>query len=137
MKILMITFLYLTTFFAYAQQENFETKLDSLAEIIDFDYKSGELKNEKNLFKEIAFEILKSKPKEISIEAHTDSRGKMEDNIVLSKKVAESIKILLIEFGINPEFIITKGWAESRPRGCIIDPRKNRDWNRRIEIILK
>ncbi len=137
MKILIITFLNLTTFFAYSEQENFETKLDSLAEIIDFDYKTGELKNEKNLFKKIAFEILKSEPKEISIEAHTDSRGKMEDNIVLSKKVAESVKILLIEFGISSEFIITKGWVESRPRGCIIDPRKNRDWNRRIEIILR
>ncbi|MDC8003665.1 OmpA family protein [Aureisphaera galaxeae] len=115
----------------------FETKLDSLAEEIDFHYHTGKLKNDKELFQEIAEEILNSDYETVSVEAHTDSRGYMKDNFILSEEVAEKVKHLLVQFGVPLEDIKTMGWAESRPRGCVMNPKSNYEWNRRVEIILE
>ena len=137
MKTLGTLFFGLMLSFGYGQYTKFESELDSLAEQIDFHYKTGKLMDDNDLFKQIATILIDSAYQKISIEAHTDSRGKMEDNFILSKNVAEKVKKILVELGVAPQLITTVGWAESRPRGCIIDPRKNRAWNRRVEIIVQ
>lgn len=137
MKVLATIFFGLMLSFCYGQHMKFESELDSLAEQIDFHYKTGKLINDNGFFKQIATILIGSAYQKISIEAHTDSRGKMEDNFILSKNVAEEVKKILTELGVAPQLITTTGWAEARPRGCIIDPRKNREWNRRVEIIVQ
>lgn len=71
----------------------------------------------------------------IMIEGHTDNVGSYAVNDRLSLKRAESVKDYLVDKGISPLRIKTKGYGERRPIAS-----NNTDWgrklNRRTEVII-
>ncbi|HET6610399.1 MAG TPA: OmpA family protein [Kofleriaceae bacterium] len=80
--------------------------------------------------------ILKEYPDlKIEISGHTDSRGGRELNMRLSKARADSVKLYLVEHGIDPNRISTVGYGPDRPIGDN-GTRAGRTLNRRIEFHL-
>jgi outer membrane protein OmpA-like peptidoglycan-associated protein len=53
--------------------------------------------------------------------------------MLLSQRRADSVRFWLIEKGIEPDRIISKGYGEDSPR-VPNDTRENRSLNRRIEF---
>jgi outer membrane protein OmpA-like peptidoglycan-associated protein len=53
---------------------------------------------------------------EVDIEGHTDSTGTGEHNLTLSKERADSVKKLLVMYGVTAERLTTRGFGENRPR---------------------
>jgi outer membrane protein OmpA-like peptidoglycan-associated protein len=80
--------------------------------------------------------LLKEMPVgKIFLEGHTDDTGSAEDNLVLSKRRAESVKRYLISRGIREDFITADGKGEASPIASNDTP-KGRAENRRVEIVL-
>jgi len=71
----------------------------------------------------------------ISIEGHTDDRGREADNQDLSARRAASVVIYLLDAGIEPERMTSAGFGELRP---IADneTEEGRAANRRVEVII-
>ncbi len=69
----------------------------------------------------------------VEVGGHTDNRGKSEYNMKLSRKRAESVKNYLVEHGIDPERIKTKGYGESDPVATN-KTEQGRQKNRRMEV---
>ena len=71
----------------------------------------------------------------VEVSGHTDDRGKPEHNLELSRRRAESVKQYLVEEGIDPARITTRGAGPSEP---IADNgnKRGRAKNRRIEFKL-
>jgi len=71
----------------------------------------------------------------ISIEGHTDSTGSDQHNQQLSDARAHSVLTYLVEHGVAPERLTSKGWGEKKP----IAPNTNafgREQNRRVEFLI-
>ncbi len=59
--------------------------------------------------------LMRQRPSlQVEIAAHTDSRGKAAQNLLLSQKRAEAIVNWLVAQGIPPERLIAKGFGETR-----------------------
>jgi outer membrane protein OmpA-like peptidoglycan-associated protein len=71
----------------------------------------------------------------IEIHGHTDEIGNSIANVKLSERRALSVKKFLVNHGIEPSRIATKGFGNTKPKikNASIEQRKA---NRRIEIIL-
>ena len=71
----------------------------------------------------------------IEIHGHTDEVGNSIANVKLSERRALSVKKFLVNHGIEPSRILTKGFGNTKPKikNASIEQRKA---NRRIEIIL-
>jgi outer membrane protein OmpA-like peptidoglycan-associated protein len=71
----------------------------------------------------------------IEIHGHTDEVGNSIANVKLSEKRALSVKTFLVNHGIEPSRIFTKGFGNTKPKikNASVEQRKA---NRRIEIIL-
>jgi outer membrane protein OmpA-like peptidoglycan-associated protein len=71
----------------------------------------------------------------IEIHGHTDEVGNAIANVKLSERRALSVKTFLVNHGIEPSRILTKGFGNTKPKikNASIEQRKA---NRRIEIIL-
>ncbi|MCA9650211.1 MAG: OmpA family protein [Myxococcales bacterium] len=83
-----------------------------------------------------ALEVLrKHESVRVEVSGHTDDRGKPEHNLELSRRRAESVKQYLVEEGIDPARITTRGAGPSEP---IADNgnKRGRAKNRRIEFKL-
>jgi peptidoglycan-associated lipoprotein len=52
----------------------------------------------------------------VELAAHTDNRGTLEANDILSQRRAESVVNYLIQRGIDPDRLIAKGYGERVPR---------------------
>ncbi|MBI5482092.1 MAG: OmpA family protein [Deltaproteobacteria bacterium] len=82
-------------------------------------------------------DALKARPdiKRLSIEGHTDSRGKAAMNRDLSDRRARSVMRWLIQNGIAAERLTAKGFGPDRP---IADNKteKGRAQNRRVEFLI-
>lgn len=77
---------------------------------------------------------LKAHPKiQIEVVGHTDSKGTAAYNLKLSKERAQSVKRYLVEHGIDPSRITTKGQGETQPIAPNTTP-EGRAKNRRVEI---
>ncbi len=138
MRNCLLIFVLLLSIHSFAQKNtNLEKQLDSLTQLIDFSYKTGKLITEKEYFEEISEILTKISPERISIEVHTDSKGNAENNLLISQNLAEEIKQILTEFGIEDSLIETIGWGDNRPLGCIIDPEESKNRNRRVEFIIR
>ncbi len=61
----------------------------------------------------------------VELGAHTDARGKDEQNDILSQKRAESVVDYLILRGIDPGRLFAKGYGETTPRTLNTDLTKN------------
>ena len=78
--------------------------------------------------------FLKENPSiKVEISGHTDNSGSAAYNVQLSEKRAQSVNNYLIENGIDPERLITKGYGSDQP---IADnaTEEGRQKNRRIEF---
>jgi outer membrane protein OmpA-like peptidoglycan-associated protein len=89
-----------------------------------------------NLIPEILSCIKKRTPTEISVIGHTDTLGDEDANMALSKRRADAVKALLIEKGLDPDFIRATSHGEANPliktEDNVSEPR-----NRRVEVIVR
>jgi len=104
-------------------------------ETIHFDYDSYELRPDAIKVLEESGRLLKIYPTAtVTIEGHCDERGTVEYNIALGERRAWAVKSYLVEYGINPENLITISYGKEKP----IDPGHDEDaWekNRRAAIV--
>ncbi len=81
-------------------------------------------------------DIMKNNPSyNLKIEGHTDSQGKDEMNLNLSKKRALAVKNYLIKKGVSASRLSSEGYGETRP---IADNKTSagRAQNRRVELTV-
>jgi len=69
----------------------------------------------------------------ITVEGYTDNSGTFAQNITLSKKRAEKVKALMVQYGIDPEKITAVGKGSLNPIGDN-DVAEGRALNRRVEV---
>jgi OmpA-OmpF porin, OOP family len=72
---------------------------------------------------------------EIDIEGHADRVGTDAHNLQLSRERAESVKRLLVKFGIDAARLTTHYYGESRPRASGVGEDQLRE-NRRVEFTV-
>lgn len=101
---------------ALEQEKAVVTDTAILIENIYFDFNKAIIKNESTLSLNKIYEVLRANPAmNITINAHTDSRGSDQYNLVLSDKRAVSAKNYLIKKGIDKTRIQSKGYGETKP----------------------
>lgn len=71
----------------------------------------------------------------VLIEGHTDSTGSHHYNQALSERRADTVRQTMIDSGINPTRIETRGYGENYPVASN-DNAEGRQLNRRVEIIF-
>lgn len=99
-----------------------------------FDFDSAVVKPELFPVLDEAVAIIQKHPeKKVIIEGHTCWVGTEDYNEGLSLRRAASVKKYLIEKGIDPERLITKGYGEKRPIGDN-STSEGRRMNRRVEF---
>jgi peptidoglycan-associated lipoprotein len=85
-------------------------------EDIFYDYDSYTLREESKPSLDKLVKLLEDTPDAIvQINSHTDERGKFEYNMKLSENRAKSVVNYLIEKGINPTRLSSKGFASTQP----------------------
>ncbi len=103
---------------------------------LKFDFDKATLRPEnRELLSRIAGVLLTSKGYQIDVFGHTDDIGTEEYNLKLSQKRAQSVRNYLVEAGVDPEIISTKGFGKSSPRVPGTTPAA-RAANRRVEIAI-
>ena len=100
----------------------------------DFDKATLRLEN-RELLSRIAGVLLTSKGYRIDVFGHTDDIGTDDYNLKLSQRRAQSVRNYLVEAGVDPEIISTKGFGKSSPRVLGTTPAA-RAANRRVEIAI-
>jgi OmpA-OmpF porin, OOP family len=72
---------------------------------------------------------------EVDIEGHADETGTSEHNLVLSRQRADSVKRLIVQYGVDEKRITTHSYGETRPRvpGHAEEQLKQ---NRRVEFTV-
>jgi outer membrane protein OmpA-like peptidoglycan-associated protein len=73
--------------------------------------------------------------RKVLVEGHTDNKGKPEKNQDLSQRRADSVKAWLIQLGVEPERLDSRGFGDSRP----LVPNttsKGRAANRRVQFTI-
>jgi len=81
--------------------------------------------------------VMKDKPSmKVSVEGHTDSVGSEAYNRRLSERRARAVRDYMVENGISPSRIATRGFGKSRPVASN-ETAEGRAQNRRVEIIAE
>ena len=110
-------------------------KNNKIKQIIYFDFDKSKINNVNLIEIESFLEKNKNNIKEYLIVGHTDTKGSKEYNMELSMKRAESVKNILIQYGINEQNIklLAKGESELAKftKDDVAHPA-----NRRAEIII-
>jgi len=101
-----------------------------------FDVNSDKIKPESfGTLKDIAAVLTENPSVKVSIVGHTDADGKDADNLILSKRRAESVKATLVkDFGIDASRLETDGKGASQPVDNKTTPEGKAN-NRRVEFI--
>jgi len=102
--------------------------------IIEFDSGSSNLReSSRPILKEIAASIARVGGKVVEIVGHTDNEGSPNNNLILSRARAETVRQYLTELGIPPAQMTTVGMGASQPVASNeeVDGRRR---NRRIEF---
>ncbi|MCP2264185.1 OmpA family protein [Promicromonospora thailandica] len=84
-----------------------------------------------------AAEVLEEHPEvEVRIEGHTDSLGTEKHNQRLSERRAQAVLDRLVELGVDPDRLTSKGYGESEP---LVVPTTYADLekNRRVEFLVR
>jgi len=107
----------------------------SLRRQVSFGTGSDEiLPNSEPLLLEVADALLRNPDLElIEIQGHTDNRGELEVNMLLSQRRAEAVRQWLIEHGVEPARLMAKGYGPTRPLAPNITA-YNRARNRRVQF---
>jgi outer membrane protein OmpA-like peptidoglycan-associated protein/uncharacterized protein YidB (DUF937 family) len=81
---------------------------------------------------------LKAAPSGTSLEigGHTDNSGDAASNLALSQQRADSVRIYLIQHGVDPLLLVAKGYGDAAPLGSN-DTEEGKFRNRRIEFTLR
>lgn len=108
---------------------------------IYFDSNKWNIRNDAALELNSVVDIMNKYPSmKIEIEAHTDSWGKADYNLMLSDKRANSVREYLISKGIPTENLKSVGYGESQPVFTCEKPgtctRKQYGLNRRCEFVI-
>lgn len=101
---------------------------------VQFDFDKAVVKPEYYpVLDEAANVLQKHRDKKVMIEGHTCSIGSEKYNLKLSERRAEAVKRYLVNKGIAPDRLMTKGYGESQP---IADnkTKQGRKMNRRAEL---
>ncbi len=93
--------------------------------------KSGSARN----LQKVASFMVKNKDRDAIIEGHTDNMGDDDYNMNLSRERAFAVRSQLVQLGVSPRRITTRGFGETKP---VSDNGTNsgRQQNRRVEIIF-
>lgn len=111
-------------------------------EAIYFDFDKSKIKKRsERVLKEVSTIMVENPEMEVQLNGHTDAKGSVPYNDMLSKSRASQAKRYLIQKGISSSRISTKGYGESKPVALNQDDRgrdlpEGRKFNRRVEIIL-
>jgi outer membrane protein OmpA-like peptidoglycan-associated protein len=104
---------------------------------IYFNFGTSQLSDECNSVLSELYEVLKNRKNiKVEIAGYTDNVGNSEFNLQLSARRAESVKNWLVQQGIDPERLVTRGYGEQFPLASNDDEREGRELNRRIEVKL-
>jgi outer membrane protein OmpA-like peptidoglycan-associated protein len=108
--------------------------LDSNAIQFEFD-RDTLLPQNRELLSRIAGILLTSKGYQITVYGHTDDVGSEAYNQELSARRAQTVRNYLVEAGVSPDIIATKGYGKNRPlvEGKTAEARAK---NRRVEIAI-
>jgi len=102
-----------------------------------FDFNKATLKPAGKEMVDGAVTVMKDKPSmKVSVEGHTDSIGSEAYNQRLSERRAQAVRDYMIENGISPGRIATRGFGKSRPVASN-KTAEGRAQNRRVEIIAE
>lgn len=116
-----------------------EDKMRIVLENIYFDFNKYNVKEESTISLNKVMIVLQKHPEmKLSINAHTDNKGRDSYNLNLSNKRAESAVKYLIKNGISKDRLVSKGYGESKP---LIDCKtecsdKDLQANRRVEFVI-
>jgi OmpA-OmpF porin, OOP family len=105
--------------------------------IIRFETGSAALSNDARQLLEKLSTAIKAAPAgtRIEIGGHTDSTGDAASHQPLSQARAESVRTVLIEYGVASEMLVAKGYGASHPVASNDTP-DGRFQNRRIEFVV-
>lgn len=106
-----------------------------LIDRIEFDTGQASLRPEANDVLSAVAEALLSNPQitRLSVEGHTDSQGGAQMNRELSTRRAAAVMKWLLQQGIAPERLVSRGWGADRPLQSNDSPEGRRN-NRRVEF---
>lgn len=111
------------------------TGLSSILRNIYFDFDKYTLKQQSFTELNKLDRMLRENPNmRIEIAGHTDFIGSDQYNVQLSEKRAGSVVGFLINKGISPTRLETKGYGKSRPIASNDDEEDGRELNRRVEF---
>ena len=105
---------------------------------IQFDYDSDRIKEVSTITLNTVVQTLSQNPEiKVSLNAHTDTQGSAGYNLKLSDRRAASAMKYLIEKGVSPNRLISKGYGETQPLvDCVSCSEQQHEANRRIEFII-
>lgn len=104
--------------------------------VFKFDFDSSDLKpRNRELLSRIAGILLASKGFSLSVYGYTDDIGTKEYNQKLSERRAAAVRDYLVQAGIEPSLVGSKGFGKSNPR-VNGETEQARAVNRRVEIAV-
>jgi outer membrane protein OmpA-like peptidoglycan-associated protein len=104
------------------------------SDAVEFDFDKATLRPEnRELLSRIAGVLLTSTGYRVQIHGHTDDIGSSEYNQRLSERRAKAVQDYLVDAGIDPGIVSTKGHGKANPLLPGTTP-KARAKNRRVEI---
>ena len=116
--------------------QDVQKKLNDFAKTILFDLGKATIRPESATVLNNIVEVLNEyKNAKFDVEGHTDSTGNKAKNQKLSEERANSVKVYLVDKGINPARLSAKGYGPDKPIASN-KTKKGRDLNRRVEINL-
>jgi len=101
---------------------------------IQFDFDRAELRPQnRELLSRIAGVLLTAKGYSVYVYGHTDDVGSDSYNVILSERRARTVRDYLVDAGVAPDIISTRGYGKSSPRvaGTSEEARAK---NRRVEV---
>ncbi len=116
-----------------------QSKLDSLLaqDVVEFNPASADLTpHGRDVLDQVATMLAASPALFCEVQGHTDSQGNAESNSALSYRRAIETKNYLVNKGIAPERLTTKGYGDTQPIASN-DTAEGRRKNRRINFVLK
>jgi outer membrane protein OmpA-like peptidoglycan-associated protein len=87
------------------------------------------------LLQQVASTLRAASSLSIEIQGHTDDVGNAAQNIKLSRRRAETIRVVLIKAGVAPSRLIATGFGPTRPRASN-KTLEGREKNRRVEFVI-
>jgi outer membrane protein OmpA-like peptidoglycan-associated protein len=103
---------------------------------IRFDFDKADIKLQyREILSRIAGVLMSVRGYSIYVYGYTDDIGTQEYNLKLSERRAQAVRDYLVQAGLDPKIITTKGYGKSDPR-VPGDSAEARAMNRRVEIGL-